>query len=65
MKTIFDSLISTLNAIEVRGKDNLDRLLGCILTIEKLRDMITTEKREIKPEEEKQDDHHDGQGEDV
>lgn len=60
MKTIFDSLIYTLNGIDVRGKDNLDRLLGCILTVEKLRDMITTETREIKPEEGKKDDHQDG-----
>lgn len=30
------SVKNTLNEIEVHGKDNLDRLLGCIWTIEKL-----------------------------
>lgn len=27
-------VISTLNDVEVKGKDNLDKLLGCILTLE-------------------------------
>ena len=29
-------VISTLNDVEVRGKDNLDRLLGCINALESL-----------------------------
>jgi len=36
MKRIIQSLIVTLGKIEVRGKDNLDMLLGCIQTLEKL-----------------------------
>ena len=36
MKRIIQSLIATLGKIEVRGKDNLDMLLGCIQTLEKL-----------------------------
>lgn len=28
------AMISTLNAVEVRGKENLDRILGCIVTLE-------------------------------
>lgn len=27
-------VISTLNGVEVKGKDNLDRLLGCINALE-------------------------------
>lgn len=27
-------VVSTLNLIEVQGKDNLNRLLGCILVLE-------------------------------
>lgn len=27
-------VISTLNDVEVKGRDNLDKLLGCILTLE-------------------------------
>ena len=30
------SIISTLNSIEVRGKDNLDKLLGCIMVLENM-----------------------------
>lgn len=29
-----DDIINTLNVIEVRGKENLDRLLGAILALE-------------------------------
>ena len=56
MKEIFDRLIYTLGQIEVRGRDNLDMLLGCINTLEKLKSMITEETREIQPEEEPGDD---------
>lgn len=31
---IIRSIINTLNQIEVKGKDNLDKLLGVILTLE-------------------------------
>ena len=34
MEDFFESLISTLNDIEVKGKANLDALLGCILAAE-------------------------------
>lgn len=29
-----DDVINTLNQVEVKGKDNLDRLLGAILALE-------------------------------
>lgn len=51
MKQIFDSLIYSLGRVEVRGKENLDILLGCIQTLEKLRNMIKVETREVEPEE--------------
>ena len=56
MKEIFDKLIYSLGRVEVRGKENMDILLGCIQTLEKLRDMIKVETHEIEPEEEKADD---------
>lgn len=65
MKEIFDKLIYSLGRVEVRGKENMDILLGCIQTLEKLRDMIHVETREIQPEEEKTDDADDEQGQDV
>lgn len=32
--TLLKMVISTLNGVEVKGKDNLDRLLGCINALE-------------------------------
>lgn len=40
MQEILGSLIVTLNKIEVKGKNNLDMLLGCIQTLEKLREKV-------------------------
>ena len=34
MEDIFNSLLVTLNSIEVKGKDNMDKLMGCILLCE-------------------------------
>lgn len=65
MKEIFDKLIYSLGRVEVRGKENMDILLGCIQTLEQLRDMIKVETREIQPEEAKTDDADDEQGQDV
>lgn len=33
---MLEKIISTLNSIEVHGKDNLDKLLGCIMVLEDL-----------------------------
>ena len=35
MEEFLTTLISTLNSIEVKGKDNLDSLLGCIIASER------------------------------
>lgn len=32
-----DSIINTLNHVEVKGKDNMDRLLGAILALEQIK----------------------------
>lgn len=32
--TLIKMVISTLNGVEVKGKDNLDKLLGCINALE-------------------------------
>lgn len=46
MKRIIQSLIATLGKIEVRGKDNLDMLLGCIQTLEKLLAILEEQEKE-------------------
>ena len=56
MKEIFDRIIYSLERVEVRGKENMDILLGCIQTLEKMRDMIKVETHEIQTKEEKIDD---------
>lgn len=40
---IIVGVINTLNSLEVKGKDNLDMLLGAILALEKLLDDIKEE----------------------
>ena len=37
MNKTIEQLIATLNLIEVHGKENLDMLLGCILTLEQMK----------------------------
>ena len=35
-KTMLRAVLSTLNQITVNGRNNIDMLLGCILTLEKV-----------------------------
>lgn len=35
MKDFLNTILRSLNRIEVKGKDNMDILLGCILVVEK------------------------------
>lgn len=35
MNEFLHALLSSLNCIEVKGKDNLDTLLGCMMAIER------------------------------
>lgn len=37
MNKTIEQLVATLNLIEVHGKENLDMLLGCILTLEQMK----------------------------
>lgn len=37
---MFKGIISTLDTIEVHGKDNLDKLLGCILLLESIQQKL-------------------------
>lgn len=41
--TILSKVINTLDNVEVKGKENLDALLGCILTLERLKTALTEE----------------------
>jgi len=34
MKEFFETLLRSLNVIEVRGKDNMEVMLGCISAVE-------------------------------
>lgn len=36
MKDKIIAIIRTLNGVEVKGKNNLDMLLGCIMTLEQI-----------------------------
>ena len=40
MKNIINCVIATLNEIEVKGKDNLDKLLGSIMALEGVAQML-------------------------
>ena len=54
IKTNITMVVNTLNGVEVRGRDNMNKLLGCILTLENLAVKIGQE--EEAPETE---DNHD------
>lgn len=54
MQEILNQLIFTLNKIEVRGRENIDMLLGCIMTLENLLKIV---------EEAKANEDQDEQGE--
>ena len=41
-----DDIINTLNGIEVKGKENMDRLLGAILALEAVKAAQENEQKE-------------------
>lgn len=45
-KDTIAAVIKTLNLIEVKGKNNMDQLLGCIIALERVLATETTEKKE-------------------
>ncbi len=40
MEALIRRIIATLNDVDVKGRDNLNRLLGCIQALEKLADAL-------------------------
>lgn len=46
-KQTIEKVIRTLDQITVNGRNNMDMLLGCILTLEKLCKDVTTETAEV------------------
>ncbi len=42
--TIIKRVIYTINQVDVRGKDNMDKLLGCIQTMERLLEQLSARK---------------------
>lgn len=65
MKEILDMLIYSLDQVEVHGKRNLDIMLGCIQTLEKLKSMVKTRVEEEKIEGGEAHDDCDKSGADV
>ena len=50
--TMIRCVIATLNDIEVKGKDNLDKLLGSIMALEGIAQMLEQTAPEEAPKEE-------------
>ena len=44
MEQFIDNLLLSLNILEVKGENNLNVLLGCILAVKKLKAEITKQK---------------------
>ena len=40
MEQLIRQVIATLDKVEVKGRDNIDRLLGSIVTLEKIADAM-------------------------
>ena len=43
MNEFLNTLLQSLNSIEVKGKNNIDILLGCILAVEKMQETMKDE----------------------
>lgn len=50
--TMIRCVIATLNDIEVKGKDNLDKLLGSIMALEGMAQLMEQPAQEEEPKEE-------------
>lgn len=54
MEELIRKVLATLDTIEVRGKANMDRMLGCMQALEKIADALKRNREEMskaKPEE--------------
>lgn len=47
MKEFLSTLLQSLNQIEVKGKDNMDVLLGCIFAVEQKISEIDADENEV------------------
>lgn len=54
--TLIRMVISTLNDVEVKGKGNLDRLLGCINALENVVQVLEAPPAPPVPTEKKEED---------
>lgn len=53
MKEYLYTMLRSLNALEIKGKDNMEVLLGCIMATERMISVIEAEtKEEVEEEEE-------------
>ena len=46
-ENLIKNIICTLNQIDVHGKDNLDKLLGCIMVLERALAEATNQEKEV------------------
>ena len=46
METFLKTLLESLNRIEVKGKENIDILLGCIIAIENALEQLNNPQKE-------------------
>lgn len=54
MEELIRKVLATLDAVEVKGKDNLDKMLGCMQALEKIADAMKHNREEmnkLQPEE--------------
>ena len=54
MEELIRKVIATLDKVEVKGRNNLDRMLGCMNTLEKIADALKHNREEmdkVQPEE--------------
>lgn len=56
MEELIRKVIFTLNKVEVKGRDNLDRMLGCMDALKKVADAMKHNREELsKAQPEKQE----------
>lgn len=48
MEELIRKVLATLDAVEVKGKANIDRMLGCMLTLEKIADAMAHNREALK-----------------
>ena len=53
--TMIRIIISTLNDVEVRGRENLDKLLGCINALESVAQSIDAEHSKVSEKDMEED----------